>query len=158
MLIGLYMDRTLKSWCGVHPRSQGKVNNIFHVPLTMLNYSFAGFKSEGTLRNRLSSIHVHPWIVPEIDPFTSPAHCWYLRSFPFLVVCFPYLTPAGFYAHESARPIKSGCSQSAHNTILVRSCNKKKKPQDIKFIMCKWGKGRIVPDKVPPQSFLSAVE
>lgn len=46
--------------------------------------------------------------------------------FIFTIVLFPgctfsNLVPAGFSAHESAGPTKSGCSQSAHDVILARS-------------------------------------
>lgn len=75
--------------------------------------------------------HLEPWI-QKISLVCSirathacPARCLYLWSFCFLGVCFSYLPPAGFHAHESAGAINSGCSQSAHHLILRRSgCTK----------------------------------
>lgn len=59
MLIGLYIDRTLKSWCDVHPRNHGKVDNIFNMALTMFKYSFASLKLGGVFRKHRTSITVH---------------------------------------------------------------------------------------------------
>lgn len=70
MLIGLYTDRVLKSWCNVHPRNHEKVDNIFNMPLTMFKYSFASFNLGGVFRNHLESITTH--LKAHVDEITPP--------------------------------------------------------------------------------------
>lgn len=83
MLIGFYIDRTLKSRCDVRPRNHRKVDNIFNMALTMFKYPFVSCKVGGVFRKYLASItvhfkaHVHEITLPVLfDPFMLRKRIW----------------------------------------------------------------------------------
>lgn len=97
MLIGLYIDRTLKSWCDVHPRNHGKVDNIFNMALTMFKYSFASFKKgefSGSTARRLQYI-LKRMLVRLLHQSCLICSCYASTSgslFIFTIVRFPACT------------------------------------------------------------------